>query len=143
MSDTDGSGRAGGRRRERGIFERPPGSGAWWVCYFDEHGRRHREKVGPKALAIKVYQKRKNEIHERRFFPERIRRRDVPIGEMIDDYLTRNRERLRWFDHYERYGRMWTAASFDTFMRTDGTAIAPAGNRRHQGHGRSGTDCAA
>ena len=29
---------------------------------------------------------------------------------MIDDYLTRNRERLRWFDHYERYGRMWTAA---------------------------------
>ncbi len=28
-----------GKRRERGIFERPAGSGIWWVCYFDEHGR--------------------------------------------------------------------------------------------------------
>jgi len=31
----------------------------WWACYFDEHGRRHRERVGPKGLAVKVYQKRK------------------------------------------------------------------------------------
>ena len=37
----------------RGVFERPKGSGVWWVCYFDQHGRRHREKVGPKALALK------------------------------------------------------------------------------------------
>jgi hypothetical protein len=39
--------------------------------------------------AIKVYQKRKNEIQERRFFPERIRRKDVLVADMIDDYLAR------------------------------------------------------
>ncbi len=42
--------------RERGVFERPAGSGTWWVRYTDQHGRLHREKVGPKSLAKKVYQ---------------------------------------------------------------------------------------
>ncbi len=102
----DGS---GGKRPPRGVFERPLGSGVWWVCYF-EHGRRHREKVGPRALALKVYQKRKTEIQERRFFPERLGRRDALLAAVIDDYLARNRDKLRWFDHYERYGRTWKAA---------------------------------
>ncbi len=78
------------RTRERGVFERPAGSSIWWVCYFDEHGRRHREKVGTKALALKVYRKRKTEIAERRFFPELIGWRDVPLSDVIDDYLKRN-----------------------------------------------------
>ncbi len=98
------------RRRPRGVFERPRGSGIWWVRYADENGRIHREKVGPKSLALEVYRKRKTEIAERRFFPERIRRRDVQLADMIDDYLERNRGRLRWFDHYERFARTWKAA---------------------------------
>jgi hypothetical protein len=97
-------------RRERGLFERPTGSGVWWVRYHDEHGREHREKVGQKSLALKVYQKRKNEIQERRFFPERIRRKEVLLATMIDDYLDRYRDRLRWFDHYERFGESWKNA---------------------------------
>ena len=36
--------------RDRGIFERPKGSGIWYVHYKDEHGRLHKEKVGPKGL---------------------------------------------------------------------------------------------
>ena len=94
----------------RGLFERPKGSDIWWVRYHDESGREHRESVGRKSLALKVYQKRKNEIQERRFFPERIRRRDVLLSATIDDFLTRNKDRLRWFDHYERYGKMWKDA---------------------------------
>ena len=73
-------------------------------------GQEHREKVGPKSLALKVYQKRKNEVQERRFFPERIRRREVLLSKHIDDYLKRNEDRLRWFDHYERYGKLFTEA---------------------------------
>ncbi len=46
MSDSDGSARRSGRRRQRGIFERPKGSGVWWVRYHDQFGREHREKVG-------------------------------------------------------------------------------------------------
>ena len=109
MSDTDGNGRRSSRRRTRGVYEHPRDSGVWWVCYFDERGKRHREKVGPKSLALDVYAKRKNAVRERRFFPEDIRRREVPLATVIDDYLERNRGTLRWMDHYERYGRFWKA----------------------------------
>src|SRR5262245_60562526 len=107
MSDTERSGKRPGRRA-RGIFERPRDSGIWWVCYFDENGRKHREKIGSKGLAAKVYQKRKNEVQERRFFPERIRRREVFLADIINDYLDRVEGRLRCYREYERYGRYWT-----------------------------------
>jgi site-specific recombinase XerD len=98
------------KRRQRGIFERPKESGIWWVRYHDEQGREHRERVGSEGLALKVYQRRKNEIAERRFFPERLRRRDVLVADMIDDYLGRAAGRLRCYREYERYGRFWKAA---------------------------------
>ena len=88
--------------RDRGIFERPPGSGVWYVRYKDEHGRLHKEKVGPKGLAQKVYQKRKTEIAERRFFPEKFKRRDVLLADMIDDYLARVHGRMRSFVDWKR-----------------------------------------
>src|SRR5215510_7166304 len=111
MNGSDESGRpAGSGRRQRGIFERPKGSGIWWVRYHDEQSREHREKVGPKALALKVYQKRKNEIQERRFFPERIRRREVLLADVVRDYLAREKGRMRSFVNYQRYGRYWTDA---------------------------------
>ena len=95
------------RPRQRGVFERPPGSGVWWVCYFDENGRRHRERVGPKRLAVKVYAKRKTEIAERRFFPERIKRRDVLLAGFITEYVERVKGQARHRDA-ERYGRVWS-----------------------------------
>ena len=97
-------------RDSRGLFERPSGSGIWWVRYADEHGRMHRERVGPKGLAAKVYQKRKNEVQERRFFPERIGRRDVLLADMIKDYLATVEGRLRSYQDYKRYGDYWTDA---------------------------------
>ena len=109
MSEDERSPRSD-KRSPRGVFERPKGSGVWWVCYFDENGRRHREKVGPKGLALKVYQKRKNEVQERRFFPERIRRRDVLLADFFKDYLGRVKGRLRCYREYERYAKRLTAA---------------------------------
>ena len=35
-------------RKQRGIFERPRGSGVWWVRYTDQYRKEHREKVGHK-----------------------------------------------------------------------------------------------
>jgi len=55
MSDKYENAKANGKRQPRGVFERPAGSGIWWVRYTDENGHLHREKVGPKALALKVY----------------------------------------------------------------------------------------
>ena len=49
-------------RNPRGVFERPPKSGVWWILFYAD-GKRHREKVGRKSDAIKLYQKRKSEAH--------------------------------------------------------------------------------
>ena len=73
--------------RQRGIFEKVPGSSVWWILYYDQYGRRHREKVGPKKLAISAYQKRKTEIREGRFFPERLNQREVGFAEIAKDTL--------------------------------------------------------
>lgn len=70
----------------RGIFERPKGSGDWWIRYHDQHGREHREKVGRRSAAIAAYQKRKTEIREGRFFPEQLRNR-VTFEQIADDAL--------------------------------------------------------
>jgi len=110
MSENDDANDSESKRNPRGLFERPTGSGIWWVRYMDENGRLHREKVGPKGLALKVYQKRKNEIQERRFFPERIRRRDVLLSKMIDDYLERAKGALRSYRDSERHGERWKEA---------------------------------
>ena len=63
--------------KQRGVFEKVPGSGVWWILYYDQYRRRHREKVGPKKLAISAYQKRKTEIREGRFFPGKLNQREV------------------------------------------------------------------
>ncbi len=73
--------------KERGIFERPKGSGIWYVRYKDQHGKLFRERVGPKGLAKKVYQKRRTEIEERRFFPEQFEQRDEPLAPAFTKYV--------------------------------------------------------
>lgn len=107
MTRADSSQASHRKRRARGVFERPRGSGVWWVRYHDEYGREHREKAGPKGLASDLYQKRKNEVRERRFFPETIRHREVLVSEVIDDYLKRIKGHLRSYRDYKRYGDTW------------------------------------
>lgn len=75
--------RKGGK--DRGLFERPGGSGIWWIRYTDAVSNEHREKVGPKSLARMVYGKRKAEIREARFFPPE-RRRVILVREILDEY---------------------------------------------------------
>ena len=56
-------------KTQRGIFERPKGSGIWWICYAGNDGRLHREKVGMRQAAIHVYQLRKTQIRLGKFAP--------------------------------------------------------------------------
>jgi integrase len=81
--------------KQRGIFERPPGSGIWWISYFDSAGRRRREKVGTKSAAIKLYQKRKTEALQGRKLPETIRQRAVLFRELCEDAIVYAREHHR------------------------------------------------
>jgi len=85
--------------KTRGIFERPKGSGVWWVRYCDQHGRLHREKVGPKGLAKEVYQKRKTAIREGRFFPEQPRKRSILFDEAAKDWLDHAKVNKRTLRH--------------------------------------------
>lgn len=73
---------------DRGIFERQTGTGVWWTRYADQDGRLHREKVGPKKLALDVYRKRKTEVREGKFFADRIgRQRATLFSELVRDFL--------------------------------------------------------
>lgn len=74
----------------RGIFERTPGSGTWWIRYVDNTGRLHREKAGSKSSAIKLYGKRKQEVLEGAKLPE-LRRRVIRFSEIADDALEYSR----------------------------------------------------
>ncbi|MFZ0821403.1 MAG: site-specific integrase [Candidatus Acidiferrales bacterium] len=79
----------------RGIFEREPNSGVWWICYFDHIGRRHREKVGTKSAAILLYRKRKQQALEGKKLPEKLRRPSVSFVEIAKDALAYSKAHKR------------------------------------------------
>lgn len=68
----------------RGVFEKAPGSGVWWIRYRDGEGRFRREKAGTKATAIKLYTKRKQQALERRKLPENLRATKCSFGELLE-----------------------------------------------------------
>ncbi len=70
----------------RGVYENPAGSGIWWIHYYAA-GKRHREKVGRKSDAIKLYQARKADATAGRKLPELRNAKVVTLGELIDDAL--------------------------------------------------------
>ncbi len=78
--------------------------------YADANGKIHREKVGPKGLARKVYEKRKTEIREGRYFPAQVRRREVPVEEAINYHLEQVKVRARDVVNPVRYARLWIEA---------------------------------
>ncbi len=83
----------------RGVYEHPKGSAIWWCQYF-EGGKRHRERVGTQANAIKLYQKRKTQILLGEKLPE-LSRRKVTVSELIDDALAYARDHDRVMRNYE------------------------------------------
>lgn len=73
--------------KTRGIFEKLPGSGVWWIRYVDAQRRLRREKAGTKSTAILLYRKRKHEALEGRKLPEKLRRASVSFREISQDAL--------------------------------------------------------
>jgi integrase len=72
-------------RKWRGVFEKVPGSGEWWIRYVDAQGRYRREKAGTKGAAIDLVRKRKTEALQGKKLPEKLRRRVVRFSELADD----------------------------------------------------------
>jgi site-specific recombinase XerD len=74
-------------RNARGIFEKVPGSGIWWIRFNDAGGRYRREKAGTKGMAIDLYRKRKVQALEGKKLPERLRRATVTFAAIANDAL--------------------------------------------------------
>jgi integrase len=72
-------------RKERGVFEKAPGSGIWWIRYIDADGHFRREKAGRKGDAIDLYRKRKADALRAQKLPEKLRKRVVRFSELCDD----------------------------------------------------------
>jgi integrase len=66
-------------------------------------------------------------VQERRFFPERIRRRDPLLKDVITEHLSRVRGILRSYPDQVRCGRLWAAALGDRTLR----AIVPGDVQRY------------
>jgi integrase len=91
----------------RGVFERPPGSGTWWINYYVE-GVQHREKVGSYRAAVDAYYARKVAIREGRFSPPRPEN-GVTFGELIDLSFADRKTRIaaRYYIENQRDIRRW------------------------------------
>ncbi len=68
-------------KKVRGVFERPLGSGVWWIQYFDAAGKRHREKVGTRDSAKKLVELRRTHRLEGRKLPK-LRSRPLTFSEL-------------------------------------------------------------
>ena len=86
------------RRNPRGVFEKVPGSGEWWVCYWDAQGRKRREKVGTKSNAILLYRKRKTEALQGKKLPEKLRRATISFADIAKDALAYSKAHKRTYD---------------------------------------------
>jgi integrase len=84
----------------RGVWERIPGSGIWWIRYR-VNGQLRREKVGRKSDAIRLYEIRKAAITAGAKFPVNMRRQGITVAQIgqqaIDWYSNHNRKDLRTF----------------------------------------------
>src|SRR4051812_48778736 len=84
------------RKLPRGVFEKVPGSGSYWIRYADATSKIRREVSGPsikKALAL--LHKRKTEVLQGRKLPELNRRRPVLFSELATDALEYSKAQKR------------------------------------------------
>lgn len=77
--------------KKRGVFEKDPGSGVWWIQYFDADGRRRREKVGPRSQAIKLVENRRTDARLGVKMPENLRAKPVSFSQLAEDALVWSR----------------------------------------------------
>ena len=105
--------------KQRGIFERLPGSGVFWIRYADATGHIRREKAGTKSTAIKLYHKRKTEVLEGKKLPENLRRINVSFEEISNDALEYSRTtKVREAYRIDR----WHMKTFLSWFRNRGAA---------------------
>ncbi len=85
------------RQNPRGVFEKMPGSGEWWIRYNDSNGRYRREKAGSKSVAIKLVEKRRTEALQGKKLPEKLRHATVTFADISRDALAYSKAHKRTY----------------------------------------------
>lgn len=83
----------------RGVFERPKGSGIWWINYYVK-GKQHREKAGNRSAAVALYRARKADSWRGIKLPE-LKNGKITLSALIDDALEYARIHNRSVRDYE------------------------------------------
>jgi integrase len=92
--------------KDRGIVEKPKGSGKWWVR-LHVHGREKVYRADNKSQAKALYGRLKSELREGTYFPEKYKRQvQITLRALIKEYVIgcTNRGVL----NEKRYGRCWS-----------------------------------
>ncbi len=137
-----------GRKRsddvERGIFEKPVGSGVWWIRYANPKNKcgESKEKVGKREDAIALYQTVKTDIRRGKKLPE-LNRKTWTVKDLVKRYTDEFSSKASAED-YLRYGRYWAkelgeraaddlqASEIATWQRARARKVKPATvNRAH------------
>ena len=71
-------------KKVRGVYEKEPGSGIWWICYKQGQTRK-REKVGSRENAITLYQQRKTELLAGKKLPANLRKAAISFDELANE----------------------------------------------------------
>jgi site-specific recombinase XerD len=87
------------KEKTRGVFEKFPDSGVWWIQYFDASGRRRREKVGAKKAAIKLVEKRRTQAREGVKMPENLRAKPATFADLAERAKAYSKANKRSYDH--------------------------------------------
>jgi integrase len=75
----------------KGLFEKTPGSGDWWIRYTDARGQYHREKVGRRSDALTLLEKRRTEALQRKKLPEKFHVKGITFADLAGDALEHSR----------------------------------------------------
>lgn len=101
--------RKGGQ--DRGLFERPKGSGIWWIRYHDHLGKERRRQIGPKTAARRVYRQTRARIDQYKrgliSLEELLGRKKCPtLAEYLKTLEPELRQKKSWRDD-RRYMENW------------------------------------
>jgi integrase len=89
------------QKKTRGIFEKVPSSGIWWIRFMDSEGKYRREKCGSWTTASKKLTLRRAEALQGVKLPKNLRRRRVTFAEIAADALDYSRAHKRSYQDDE------------------------------------------
>lgn len=105
----------------RGIYERVPHSGRWWIRYTDANGKRLRRSIGTRPQAVRAYQAAKRQARAARIVLARDTPQVIHNPELLSSMCTvllQHTKSVKSWREYERSAYVWKT-EFPNFKLSD------------------------